>query len=291
MILVIILNALFALTFSAGKKALIYGSPVMLCLGRTAIAAIILLTINFIKNKSFSKLQFNHLILLLAYSLALLISIICGNWALVHVTSIKSALFYAMSPLITALISYLLFNDRFNYYKASGIMIGLLGMLLIATSNTNQAALTLQAPGWPEFILTLAVITYSIGWFLIKPLITKYHYHPFYMNGLASLISCLICIFITIFKQENLPTIFDFWIWTGLQSIVSSVICYSLYMYLLNYYSANFLSFSGFSEPIFAAFYGWFLLQETPSTMFWLATMFISIGLGLFYRGEKKHSN
>lgn len=291
MILVIVLNALFALTFSAGKKALMYGSPLMLSFGRTAIAALILLLFNLIKNRSFPKINLSHLMLLLTYSLMLLTSFLCGNWALARVTSIKSALFYAMAPLITALISYLLFHDRFNYYKTIGIIMGFIGMLVIATNNSNQIDLILQMPGWPEFVLGLAVITYATGWFLIKPLVTEDHYNPVYMNGLASLISCLICIPIIIITQENLPLIPAFWIWTSVQAIVSSVICYSLYMYLLNYYSANFLSFSGFSEPIFAAIYGWFLLNEVPSIIFWIATVLIALGLYLFYYGEKNHSN
>jgi drug/metabolite transporter (DMT)-like permease len=286
MVLVILMNALFAFTFSAGKKALMYGTPLMLSFGRTAVAAITLLTFYYFKNKSFPKITYTNFILLFVYSLILLTSFICGNWALVHVTSIKSALFYAMSPLITALISYAIFKEKFNHYKTSGIIIGLVGMLLIATSETNQTNFILQAPGLPELVLALAVITYATGWFMVRPLVTKNGYNPAYINGLASLISCLVCLPIIFISGEAIPLVPLFWTWTCVQAIISGAICYSLYMYLLSYYSANFLSFSGFSEPLFAALYGWILLSETPLTMFWISTLLITIGLYLFYKGE-----
>lgn len=286
MILVIIMNALFALTFSAGKKALWYGSPLMLSFGRTALAAVTLLAFYYCKNRSFAKITPSNSLLLFAYSLILLSSFICGNWALVHVTSIKSALFYAMSPIITAIISYLVFKDRFNRYKTSGIIIGLLGMLLIATSDTNQVNFKFQAPGLPELVLAVAVIAYATGWFMVRPLVTKDGYSPIYINGLASLISCLICVPILLLTGTHFVLIPAFWGWTSLQAIISGAICYSLYMYLLNYYSANFLSFSGFCEPLFAALYGWILLNETPLTMFWISAILITIGLYLFYQGE-----
>lgn len=289
MILVIIMNAIFALTFSTGKKALLYSSPLMLSFGRTAVTAIILLSLEFIKNRSFPRINKTNLILLLSYSVTLLISFLCGNWALAHITSIKSALFYAMAPLITATISYFIFKDHFNYYKTTGVIIGLIGMLLICTSNLNQTTLILQRPGLPELILALAVIAYASSWFLVKPLVTKNHYNSIYINGLASLVSSLICLFIIFITKQNIPIIPAFWIWTCLQALISGVICYTLYMYLLNFYSASFLSFSGFSEPIFAAIYGWVLLDEKPLVIFWIATILISIGLFLFYRGETRH--
>lgn len=283
MILVILMNALFALTFSAGKKALGYSTPLMLSFGRTAVASITLLSFYFFKNRSFPKIASNNFILLFAYSLILLTSFICGNWALVHVTSIKSALFYAMSPLITALISYLFFKEPLNRYKFTGILIGLVGMILI---ETQQKTITMQAAGLPELILFLAVISYSAGWFIVRPLVTKNGYNPTYINGLASLISCLICGSLLLFNGEIFSLIPAFWVWTSLQAIISGAICYSLYMYLLNYYSANFLSFSGFSEPLFAAIYGWILLKEKPAIAFWVSTFLITVGLLLFYKGE-----
>ena len=286
MIAVIILYALFALTFSAGKKALLYGSPLALALGRTMITAAVLLPLYFIRQPAARQLRARQFLVLLLYSLISLTSFIGANWALLHVTSIKVALFYAMTPLVTALISYLLHNETLNHYKIAGILIGMIGIVTITVSSADQTNFVLQLPGLPELALAIAVTAYATGWFIVRPLVTKNGYEPIYINGLASLISATICLALMFLTDDVFPTTAAFWLWTSLQAIFSSVICYSLYMYLLNYYSTNFLAFACFLEPIFAAFYGWILLGETPLAMFWVATLFVTTGLYLFYKGE-----
>ena len=279
MILVVVMNALFALTFSAGKKALLYSSPLALTLGRTAITAFSLLLFYNLKTQKYPEISTINLFQLFIYSLCLLLSFICGNWALLHVSSIKSALFYATAPLITAIISYLWFNEKFNIYKIAGIIIGLLGII---TLNSDYNSL-ISSFGLPEIVLTIAVISYATGWFVVRPLVTNEHYDPVLINGLASLISCIVCTILIFLTKEIIPTTPEFWFWTSVQALISGSICYSLYMYLLNFYSASLLSFSGFSEPIFAMLYGWLLLGETPTITFWISTILISAGLYLFY--------
>jgi drug/metabolite transporter (DMT)-like permease len=292
MVLVVILYALFALTFAAGKKALLYGSPLALVCSRTIFTTLLLLPFYFLKNKKIPKLNLKQFWNLLVYSLVTLVSLISASWALLHIASIKVALFYALTPLITALISYLCHNEFLNKYKIGGMIIGLIGIFAIAISGADQASIGIHLPGWPELILTIAVTAYSVGWFLVHPLIAKHNFSPIYINGLSSLIGGLICTLIMIITQTPIPVASSFWIWSSIQVVFSSVICYSLYMHLLKQYSTNLLAFACFLEPIFAAVYGWILLGEVPSVVFCISTILISIGLYLFYIGEitsKKH--
>lgn len=286
MILVIVLYALFALTFSAGKKAMMFGSPLGLAWSRTFLTVILLLPFYFIKYKTPPKFNLNQFLTLLAYSCVAVTSFIGANWALLRVSSIKVALFYALTPLITAAISYLFYNESLNKYKILGMIVGLIGILSITISGAESSNVEIHMPGLPELFLAIAVTAYSAGWFIINPLITKHKYSPIYINGIASFISALICTALMVITQTSFPVSPEFWQWAGIQTLFSSIICYSLYMYLLHFYSTNFLAFACFLEPIFAAIYGWILLSETPSITFWIATIIISIGLCLFYKGE-----
>jgi len=60
-----------------------------------------------------------------------------------------------------------------------------------------------------------------------------------------------------------------------------------MYGYLLKQYSATFLSFAGFSTPLFAALFGWLFLSELVTFHFFVALGLLTVGLGIFYRDEK----
>lgn len=286
MILVIILYALFALTFSVAKKALLSSSPLVLAWARTGISALCLLPLYWLRGGKFAKFKSHEVSYLLGYTLSILITVIGANYALVQIPSAKVALIYTFSPIITALISYAMFRTKLSYHQFFGLLLGLAGIITIIFSDNQVVDLSWQAPSLPELSLIIAIIAYSGSWFLVQPLVIKAQYSALYINGITSAITAIVCSFLIVANHTTIPVISEFWYWAFIQALVSSVICYSLYMYLLNYYSANFLSFAYFIEPFFAAMYGWVLLGEVPSTNFWAASILITLGLVLFYKGE-----
>ena len=68
--------------------------------------------------------------------------------------------------------------------------------------------------------------------------------------------------------------------------VVANVVFYNLYGYLLNYYTATFLSFAGFMCPFFAAFLGRIFLGETVSPHLLISFVIVCCGLYLFYGEE-----
>jgi drug/metabolite transporter (DMT)-like permease len=71
-----------------------------------------------------------------------------------------------------------------------------------------------------------------------------------------------------------------------LMILISNLICYNLYGWLLKRFTATFLSFAGLTTPLFAALFGWLILQETVSWTFFLSVAIISLGLWLVYAEE-----
>jgi len=291
MILVIVLYALFALTFSVAKKALLCSSPLILTWARTLISAACLLPIYWLKERKFVWFKTSELPCLVSYTVLIFITIMCANYALLEIPSGKAALIYTFSPLITAIISYAVYRTKLTRHQVMGLLLGFAGIITIIFSDNHDVSLNWQWPSLAELSLMVGVTAYSISWFLVQPLITKAKYSSIYINGLTSGVTSIICSLIMFANHTTIPVTVDFWYWATIQALVSSVICYSLYMYLLNYYSANFLSFAYFIEPFFAAIYGWILLGEVPSTNFWAASALITIGLMLFYQGELVNKN
>lgn len=288
MFLVVVLYALFALTFAVAKRAIFCSSPLILAWSRSTISALCLLSLYAFKNGKFRKFNLQNTGYLLSYTISVFITILGANYALVQVSSAKAALIYSLSPLITAVSSYFLWHTKLAAKQFSGLGLGLLGVTVMLISTPGVIGLSWQVPNIADYILLIAVITYSIGWFLVHPLITTAKYSPIYINGISSALNAILYGTLLLIQGTSIPLNPEFWWWTAVQAIIISVICYTLYMHLLNFYSANFLAFAYFMEPLFAAIYGWLLLAEVPSTNFWIASGLVTLGLLLFYLGEQK---
>lgn len=69
-------------------------------------------------------------------------------------------------------------------------------------------------------------------------------------------------------------------------TLISNIICYNLYGYLLTKYSATFLSLAGLITPLFASLFGWYFLNEQITWHFYMSIFLFSIGLFIFYQEE-----
>jgi len=73
---------------------------------------------------------------------------------------------------------------------------------------------------------------------------------------------------------------------TLLLMIISNAICYNLYGKLLKKYSATFMSFAGFTTPLFTALFDWLKFGEVASWHFYLSATIVFGGLLIFYQEE-----
>ncbi|MCV5950917.1 DMT family transporter, partial [Escherichia coli] len=65
---------------------------------------------------------------------------------------------------------------------------------------------------------------------------------------------------------------------------------YNLYGTLLKRYSATFMSFAGFTTPLFTALFGWLVLGEIVTWPFYVSFCIVLLGLVLFDQEELKQS-
>jgi len=141
--------------------------------------------------------------------------------------------------------------------------------------------------------LIIAVFASVYGWILLKKIINEYRYTPIMANGVSMLIGGIFALLHSYLSNESwtpVPVIggaygafieCTFWM-----MLISNVVCYNLYGYLLKRFSATFMSLAGLVTPLFASLFGWYFLDEMITWHFFASMVLFSIGLAIFYHEE-----
>jgi EamA-like transporter family. len=222
-------------------------------------------------------------------------------WALQFISGSKASLIYNISPFITALFAYMMFSERLTVRQWIGLAIGCIGLLPILKDQGFQEQTIFHVGMFSsaEIILLLAVISSAYGWIVMKHLLINRSYSSIMINGIGMMGGGILALMAS-FATEGYPvlrvaqhttiadSLFMLVVYAGLLIIIANVVCYNLYSYLLARYSATFLSFAGFTTPLFAALFDWLLVGELACANFFLSMSIIIIGLILFYQDEMK---
>lgn len=294
--LVIILFALFASLFTLSKTALEFSEPFFLIGSRMTLAGILLLVHQFVFNREAYKIKAAHILPLLMLGLvSIYITNIAEIWGIQYMSSAKACLIYSLSPFIAALFAYLMLKETLTAKKWLGLCVGFVGLtpILFVNSSSSELAKDLFFFSWSEIALVIAVFASVYGWILLKKIINDYRYTPIMANGVSMLIGGILALFHSYISGENwapMPVIggqygafFECALW---MTLISNVICYNLYGYLLKRFTATFMSLAGLVTPLFASLFGWYFLDEVITWHFFASMVLFSIGLGIFYQEE-----
>lgn len=294
---VFLLFALFASVFTVSKIGLEYSQPFFLIGTRMTLAGILLLSYEFYRNGckiKIDKQSFRRILRLALFNIY--ITNVLEFWGLKYLTSFKTCFIYSLSPFISALFSYLIFTEKMSVKKWAGLTIGFLGMLPVLLSETSLEEQTghLFMFSWAELAVIIAAATSVYGWILLSQLIKENGFSPLLANGLSMVIGgCMALIHSGLVEEWDPIPVTEFLpfalcaIWL---LVVSNLICYNLYGWLLKRFSATFISFSGFTTSMFSAFFGWAFLHESLTWPFMVSSVIILLGLSLFYQEELKLS-
>jgi drug/metabolite transporter (DMT)-like permease len=296
---VLLMYVLFANTFTIGKLVLALASPVFFIGVRMTIAGLILLGYTaLVQKKSLFVHKEQYWLFGLISVLHIYIAYIAEFWALKYVLSYKACLLYNLSPFITALCTYVFYQEILSRKKLLGLLVGFIGFIPILMSSIPEE---IAAGHWgfvtlPELMLIISVISSALGWLIFRNLITKHGYSSFVINGYAMLFGGIMALG-TSLVWEGAPQIgltgsgqemLMFAGYTAYMILIANIIGYNLYGILLRTYSPTLLSFFGFTTPLFAALNGFFFLKEPISMAFVASVLIVSLGLYLFYQEELK---
>ena len=285
--IVFLMYALFASVFPIGKLTLHYIDPFFLTGIRMLLAGTILLL--FLSIKAPQKIYFHkkHIPILLLLTLCnVFITNALEFWGLQYMESAKTSLIYSLSPFVSILLSYLFLSEKMTKKKWIGLSIGTLGFVPIFISSSNEGF------SLPEIAVSISAFTAVIGWIIMKKLIHQMHYPFVTANAFSFILAGIFSLITSAFTEswvieEWTPVILG----TLYIAVIHNVICYNLYAYSLNRFSVSFMTFAGFSNPLFTALFGWLLLGERVGLPFFLSLGLIIFGIHLYSREELKRAN
>lgn len=293
MFFVFLMFALFASVFTVAKIGLQYTEPLFLIGSRMFIAGLILTGYEYFKSDKplkINKQAWRRIIRLAFFNIY--VTNVLEFWGLQYLTSFKTCFIYSLSPFISALFSYIIFSERMSMKKWVGLSIGFVGMLpmLLSETSLEQETGHLFIFSWAELAVITATSTAVYGWIILRQLINENGLSPLLANGLSMLLGGSMSLLHSGFAEDWNPVpvkeFMPFFLCAGWLLIVSNLICYNLYGWLLKRFSATFMSFAGFTTAMFSALFGWAFLGENLTVAFFISTIVILAGLSLFYQEE-----
>jgi drug/metabolite transporter (DMT)-like permease len=293
MFLVILLYALFASVFTIGKTGLEYAQPLFFVGSRMLLAGILLLTYEFFYKRQefkFKKKDFWRVFRLALF--AIYLTNVFEFWGLKYLTSFKTCFIYSLSPFASALLAYFMFDDKLSLKKWLGLFVGCLGFLpiLINESSTEELTGHIGFLSWAEVAVIIAAFSSVYGWSLLKQLVNENGYAPSMANGLSMAFGGIMALIHSSIVEEWDPIpvtkVAPFLDCMLMLILISNLVCYNLYGYLLQRYSVTFVSFAGFVTPFFTALFGWYYLGEEVTWPFYLSAVIVFIGLFMFNQEE-----
>jgi len=294
MIFVLLLYALFSTVYPLCKLAYdFHVQPIFFTGMRMLLAGSLLLSYQFFVDKKKISFKREHVVPFIVLIICnIYLTNVCECWGLQRMTAVKTSFIYNLCPFFSAFFAYLLLSERMSLYKWAGMIIGFLGFIpfFIEKSSTEEITGGLLCFSWPELSLMTAALATVLGWIAMRSLVLK-GYSPIVANGLSMLAATFLIMPTSFFAGEQWhhfpvtnwgPALF----YIVITMIISNMIAYNMYGWLLTKYSATFLTFAGFSSPLFTALFGWILLGEHVSWTFLLSTVIVFIGLFLFHTEE-----
>jgi drug/metabolite transporter (DMT)-like permease len=292
MIPVILLYALFASLFGLSKATLEHCEPIFLIGSRMAFAGVLLVTHQWFFNRRMfmsipRKAWFDFACLGV---IAIYLTNVCEIWGIQRMASAKACFIYSVSPFLSGLLSYILFREVLSKRKWLGMLVGFIGLIPLQL-HSLQTGLTEGSTWLGEFALLTAVVTSVYGWILLKQIVTRYGQSLLLANGFAMFIGGSLALLHSFVSGETwspvpVSDMDQFLMNTLAMCLISNIVCYNLYGYLLKRYSATFMSFAGLITPLFASLFGWFFLDEHLTWHFVISFLLFVFGLSLYHRDE-----
>lgn len=293
MIDVLILYAFYSLPISLGKAALVYAQPLFMVAARMLISAPLMLAyVYFFQRDKFKLDRAHYGLFAQATVLQIFLAYVLEYWALNNMNSSKNALIFTFAPFMTAIMCYFLYKEKMTVKKSIGLLIGFLGSLPILLTHSSQEDICSHIGflSIPDIATILAVAFFAYGWIITGQLSKKYGYSSMMINGVTMLIGGVMVLLTSPFidRWDPLPYT-SFWPFIGYTIaliIVGNFIAFNWYIVLMRKYTATFIAFVGFTEPLYVAIYSYFLLGETVTWQFFASLAIISLGLFIFYQEE-----
>lgn len=202
-------------------------------------------------------------------------------------TPINSSVLITITPIIVAILSFFLIQEKITRTKSLGIFMGLIGALVLIFLSENSSS---NAPNIPlgNSLFILNATSYGLYLILAKKLIEKYH--PFTLMKWLFTLAFFINLPLTIgefleIDWEEIPL-------SGLGAILFVVIGTTFLTYLFNVFALRQLKASTISafiygQPVIGILFALAIGKDSLSPLKLLAAMFVLSGVYLVSKKPK----
>jgi drug/metabolite transporter (DMT)-like permease len=288
------MQLLYGCTFTISKILITFASPMYVIGIRMTLAGSILsfLALLFTKNRHrFDRLSQWHLAQVSFFGICL--PYLLRYWSLQYLPVIKTAIIYNTAPFASFIFSYFLLKERSSWRKWLGLGIGFIAILPVLIAGRDIGKQAISFLSLPEMAMIVAVFSFSYSWVIMKKLVMRTQASPFVINGIVMFFGGLLALLASFTLETNhvikQPT--EFMLWLILIMLITNVICYNLYTYLLNKHSATLLSLAGLAAPVSAAITSWLYFNEKLTWDTAVSGVLVLTAFCVFYYEELKHAN
>jgi drug/metabolite transporter (DMT)-like permease len=290
MFLILLLQALWGASNPISKYLLQMQPPIFLAAVRMLFAGGLLLGYQLCTKQSgkVNPAYWGYYLQIIFFGIY--IKYIFRYWGLSHLPVAKMSFLLNCTPFFVALFSYLFLKERLTKQQWFGLSIGFLGLLplLLIRSSAELTMHQFLFISLPELAIIIEIAAHSYALILTRKLIRDLQCSASMTNGIrmfgGGILALLTALLIEPIQPLQNPA--EFFGWLSMLVLVSNVFCHSLYLHLLNYYSATFLAFTDFLCPIFAAIYGRIFLHELLSWHYPISAIIVFSALYIFHKDE-----
>lgn len=280
MYLLIIMNLLWAASYSFMKWGMEYLAPIHLLFVRMLVSFIVLFFVSFGKWKGMPvKVVFRCALLGLVIAIAHGFGIVGMDKS--H--AIDGAVLYALEPIVAIVYARILLKERMDSWRILALVLALTGFAILSNVFSDNLLSNLTFVG--NFLMLIGVFADGAFSSVAKPAVE--HYPARVIMMIALLFTTLFLLPFAIATPVRSTVIS----WQPVVSIFYlSVICtsvgWTIWVYFLKRFPVNIIALTVFLQPVFGPFISHFTLGEQISARVWFggSVILIAIAIAVFKR-------
>ncbi len=279
-IAIIVANIIWGAAAPIFKVSLTNIPPFTLAFWRFFIGAIVLLA--FLgKKAALPKLSHKDWLYLLGYSISgITVNIMFFFWGLQRTYSINAPVIASAGPILTYILAMFYLNEKFNWKRLWGMLIGFIGIIVIVLEPLLKTGLHASIIGNTFLVIaTLGAVVQSIIGKEVFPRLEPFAFT--FWSFIIGAASFLPVAFWEYTKNTHLYAAIDIRGYMGIAfgALLSSAAGYSLYAWGLSVISASDAALFTYIDPVVGSSLSFFVLHEPITSYFVLGTLLIFGGI------------
>lgn len=273
--LIIVTTFLMGSSFAVVKLGMLYASPLLLAALRFIVAGVVMAIIIHFCAQPLPK-KHNHWLQILCIGALQTAGVMgCIFLSLRTITASESSILTFMNPLLVIIFGTLFFKQRYYTYQWLGVLCGFIGVYM-----TMGTTLQVESGIWIGFC---SAIFWAFATLLTKR--WNVHLNTWVLSAYQMLFGGLLLLLLSFLAEQpffivNVKSV-SLLLWL---SIMSSIVQFALWFFLLQKGDAGKTSSFLFLAPFFGVLTGWLLFDDPLSMKLIIGGMLIIAGIYLVNR-------